>query len=227
MRSLIFCIFHFSKSCQHDQEKSEAASKIEKIIPIQKPRVKGITSLKNLENNSNKKMLLRNKNQNVNVQGIMDPRSSEIFNLKDEKNYLTTDGETEIIKESLKEVKNEKEKQELMKIAVQDTMSENIPPSILLTSDLKSDLNGGTKDEEDKSFTDNILSLKSTVSSDNTNSSNDIIPEGVSDFKISIEETDPPLILNGLKEIDKSSVIVEELIKVKFEEGRRTEDEMV
>ena len=227
MRSLIFCIFHFSKSCQHDQEKSEAASKIEKIIPIQKPRVKGITALKNLENNSNKKMLLRNKNQNVNVQGIMDPRSSEIFNLKDEKNYLTTDGETEIIKESLKEVKNEKEKQELMKIAVQDTMSENIPPSILLTSDLKSDLNGGTKDEEDKSFTDNILSLKSTVSSDNTNSSNDIIPEGVSDFKISIEETDPPLILNGLKEIDKSSVIVEELIKVKFEEGRRTEDEMV
>ena len=227
MRSLIFCIFHFSKSCQHDQEKSEAASKIEKIIPIQKPRVKGMTSLKNHENNSNKKMLLRNKNQNVNVQGIMDPRSSEIFNLKDEKNYLTTDGETEIIKESLKEVKNEKEKQELMKIAVQDTMSENIPPSILLTSDLKSDLNGGTKDEEDKSFTDNILSLKSTVSSDNTNSSNDIIPEGVSDFKISIEETDPPLILNGLKEIDKSSVIVEELIKVKFEEGRRTEDEMV
>ena len=227
MRSLIFCIFHFSKSCQHDQEKSEAASKIEKIIPIQKPRVKGMTSLKNHENNSNKKMLLRNKNQNVNVQGIMDPRSSEIFNLKDEKNYLTTDGETEIIKESLKEVKNEKEKQELMKIAVQDTMSENIPPSILLTSDLKSDLNGGTKDEEDKSFTDNILSLKSTVSSDNTNSSNDIIPEGVSDFKISIEETDPPLILNGLKEIDKSSVTVEELIKVKFEEGRRTEDEMV
>ena len=227
MRSLIFCIFHFSKSCQHDQEKSEAASKIEKIIPIQKPRVKGMTSLKNHENNSNKKMLLRNKNQNVNVQGIMDPRSSEIFNLKDEKNYLTTDGETEIIKESLKEVKNEKEKQELMKIAVQDTMSENIPPSILLTSDLKSDLNGGTKDEEDNSFTDNILSLKSTVSSDNTNSSNDIIPEGVSDFKISIEETDPPLILNGLKEIDKCSVTVEELIKVKFEEGRRTEDEMV
>ena len=221
----VFSIFHFSKSCQHDQEKSEAASKIEKIIPIQKPRVKGITALKNLENNSNKKMLLRNKNQNVNVQEIMDPSSSETFNLKEEKNYLTTDGQTGTVKESLKKVKNEEEKQELMKMVVEDMISENIPPSILLTSDL-SDLNEGTKDEEDKSFTDNIMSLKSTVSSDNTDFSSDIIPKSVSDFKISIQETDSPLRSSGLKETEYSSAIVEEPIKVKLEE-RRTEDEMV
>ena len=228
MRSLILCfsIFLFSKSCQHDQEKSEAASKIEKIIPIQKPRVKGITALKNLENNSNKKMLLRNKNQNVNVQEIMDPSSSETFNFKEEKNYLTTDRQTGIVKESLKKVKNEEEKQELMKMVVEDMISENIPPSILLTSDL-SDLNEGTKDEKDKSFTDNIMSLKSTVSSDNTDFSSDIIPKSVSDFKISIQETDSPLRSSGLKETEYSSAIVEEPIKVKLEGERRTEDEMV
>ena len=214
------------KSCQNDQEKFVAASKIEKVIPIQKLRVKGMTAQKNLENTTNKKMLLRNKNSKVDDQEFMDPSSSDIIDLREEKNFLTINEKTDVINELPKEIKNEEEKQEMLKTTVEDMILENNIPLISLALDLK-DLNEKIKDEKDISSTDNIVSLKITDPDENTESSLDVLSESVSVFEFSTSESNSLLASNKLKNIEIDLIVTEETKKIESDKERRTEEEMV
>ena len=214
------------KSCQNDQEKFVAASKIEKVIPIQKVRVKGMTAQKNLENTTNKKMLLRNKNSKVDNQEFMDPSSSDIIDLREEKIFLTINEQIDVIKELPKEIKNEEEKQEMLMTTVEDMILENNVPLISLTLDLK-DLNEKIKDEKDISSTDNIVSLKITDPDENTESSLDVLPESVSVFEFSTSESNSVLASNKLKNIEIDLIVTEETKKIESDKERRTEEEMV
>ena len=214
------------KSCQNDQEKFVAASKIEKVIPIQKLRVKGMTAQKNLENTTNKKMLLRNKNSKVDDQEFMDPSSSDIIDLREEKNFLTIKEQIDVIKELPKEIKNKEEKQEMFKTTVEDMILENNTPLISLTLDLK-DFNEKIKDEKDMLSTDNVVSLKITDPDENTESSLDVLPESVSVFEFSTSESNSVLASNKLKNIEIDLIVTEEMKKIESDEERRTEEEMV
>ena len=214
------------KSCQNDQEKFVAASKIEKVIPIQKVRVKGMTAQKNLENTTNKKMLLRNKNSKVDDLEFMDPSSSDMIDPREEKIFLSINENTDVIKELPKEIKNEEEKQEMFKTTVEDMILENNTPLISLTLDLK-DLNEKIKDEKDMSSTDNIVSLKITDPDENTESSLDVLPESVSVFEFSTSESNSVLASNKLKNIEIDLIVTEETKKIESDKERQTEEEMV
>ena len=214
------------KSCQNDQEKFVAASKIEKVIPIQKLRVKGMTAQKNLENTTNKKMLLRNKNSKVDDQEFMDPSSSDMIDPREEKIFLSINENTDVIKELPKEIKNEEEKQEMLMTTVEDMILENNTPLYSLTLDLK-DLNEKTKDEKDMSSTDNVVSLKITDPDENTESSLDVLPESVSVFEFSTSESNSVLASNKLKNIEIDLIVTEETKKIESDEERRKEEEMV
>ena len=214
------------KSCQNDQEKFVAASKIEKVIPIQKLRVKGMTAQKNLENTTNKKMLLRNKNSKVDDQEFMDPSSSDMIDLREEKNFLTINEKSDVIKELPKAIKNEEEKQEMLMTTVEDMILENNTPLISLTLDLK-DLNEKIKDEKDMSSTDNVVSLKITDPDENTESSLDVLPESVSVFEFSTSESNSVLASNKLNNIEIDLIVTEETKKIESDKERQTEEEMV
>ena len=200
-----------------------AASKIEKIIPAQKLRVKEMTASKSKENMNNKDMLLRNKKPKNEIIKADDIISDEKMLVIDNSLLVVTKELVNVEKNIVKTInldvsKDLFEKKDNLLQFENDSKNIGIPMKI-------SDLMKSKKESVDNSIN---IDSNDIILNQNVNIKNDISIENIFPI-VAVQESDSNSnsLLASFNQEDNEFNIIKETMKIILEETQKKENEMV
>ena len=202
-----------------------AASKIEKIIPAQKLRVKEMTASKSKENMNNKDMLLRNKKPKNEIIKADDIISDEKMLVIDNSLLVVTKELVNVEKNIVKTInldvsKDLFEKKDNLLQFENDSKNIGIPMKI-------SDLMKSKKESVDNSIN---IDSNDIILNQNVNIKNDISIENIFPT-VAVQESNSNSNSNSLlasfNQEDNEFNIIKETMKIILEETQKKENEMV
>ena len=200
-----------------------AASKIEKIIPAQKLRVKEMTASKSKENMNNKDMLLRNKKPKNEIIKADDIISDEKMLVIDNSLLVVTKELVNVEKNIVKTInldvsKDLFEKKDNLLQFENDSKNIGIPMKI-------SDIMKSKKESVDNSIN---IDSNDIILNQNINIKNDISIENIFPI-VAVQESDSNSnsLLASFNQEDNEFNIIKETMKIILEETQKKENEMV